>query len=587
MIECKKMSSEEKLEWILAERAVYPVFQPIVSLRDGRTLGFEALSRVSEEGVFDDVEEMFCCAERMGKIWELEQVCRRAVFESISEQREQLKGTQGRIFVNVNPRVLYDAKFKEGFTRTYTTRYGIDTESIVFEVTERQRIEDEAGFLDAINHYKRQNYQIAVDDVGAGYSGLNRVCSLSPNYIKLDIELVRDVHKNPTKLALIKGLVDFSVNSGTLLIAEGIETKKEMEVLMELGVQYGQGYYLARPERMLCPCGGRAYKEILQKSTRGSVNHYLGIGRYYIKNIVSPGITVSSHVKAEQVLAYLEKNEDALGVCVLEGEHVVGTMTREKIRTKLSGRYGFSLYHNKEIGQMADTDFLQVEGVSSISNVANIAMERDRECLYDFIVVSENGKYSGIVTVQDLLQRAMKINVELAKSSNPLTGLPGNVAIDQEIQHCVDCDGKYTIYYLDIDNFKAFNDTYGFEKGDEVIRILADILKERAGKEDFVGHIGGDDFVMICQGYQPQEFVDRIRKEFEEKARQLYNERHKQQNYITARNRHGIMECFPLVSVTIVSVSNEKAPFAGCEEISNLLSAYKKQEKMNKKNVSA
>lgn len=179
---------KNRLDDIIVNRWIMPVYQPIVSLRDGSVLGFEALSRVTESGIFDNVEEMFRCAEAF--------------------------------LNNVSPKVLYDEKFREGFTREYIKRYGIDTERIVFEITEQERVEDEDGFQQTINHYKMQHYQIAIDDV----------------------------HKNPIKYAMIKGMVEFSHNSGMVLIAEGIENEKELDMLIDLGVQYGQGYYLARPE---------------------------------------------------------------------------------------------------------------------------------------------------------------------------------------------------------------------------------------------------------------------------------------------------------------------------------------------------
>lgn len=215
-----------------------------------------------------------------------------------------------------------------------------------------------------------------------------------------------------------------------------------------------------------------------------------------------------------------------------------------------------------------------------------IATERETDSLYDFIVVKEDNKYFGIVTIQSLLKKAMEIDVDLAKSANPLTGLPGNIVIDLEVKNCVESGEKYTFFYFDLDNFKAFNDVYGFEKGDEVIRILANILKEKAGKNDFVGHIGGDDFVMICKGFPPSTFSGEIIKEFEAKAHMLYKEEDRINQCITACNRHGVVESFPLVSVTIVSISNEFEPFGSHEEVVETLAGYKKAAKAKKRAVS-
>ena len=579
------VEQQQKLEEIIVNQWITPVYQPIVSLQDGSVLGFEALSRVENPGIFDNIEEMFQCAEESGCIWMLEQVCRRAILRDVYDQKNVLDQYHAKIFINVSPKVLHDEKFRQGFTREYTKRYGIDTERIVFEVTERERVEDENSFRQAIGHYKMQNYQIAIDDVGSGYAGLNRICSLSPGYIKLDNELVHDVYKNPIKYAMIKGMVEFSLSSGTLLIAEGIETKKELELLIDLGVQYGQGYYLASPERMLRFDNPQAVSEILEKNTCNHMHNHLGVKKYYIKNLMKTGLTVEKNATVESVLSYMKHHEEAVGICVVEQGRVSGILTREKLFQKLSGQYGFSLYHKKNIGDLAEKNFLMVDAHTSISSVAKIAMEREMDALYDFIVVREDDKYAGIVTIQDLLKKAMEIDVDLAKCANPLTGLPGNIVIDQEVKESVESGKQCTIYYFDLDNFKAFNDVYGFEKGDEVIRILADVLKKNAGGNDFVGHIGGDDFVMICEGYQSLAFSEKIRKEFEAKAHMLYKEEDRIRRCIRTCNRHGILETFPLVSVTIVSASNEQEAFGDYEEVVGMLAGYKKTAKTRKREL--
>lgn len=574
-----------KLDAIIVNQWITPVFQPIVSLKDGSVLGFEALSRMSNPGMFDNVEEMFQCAEESGCIWMLEQVCRRAILREIYGQMEALNQYRAKIFINVSPKVLHDEKFREGFTREYTNRYGIDTERIVFEITERERVEDEKSFQQAIEHYKMQHYQIAIDDVGSGYAGLNRICSLTPGYIKLDTELVRDVYKNPIKYAMIKGMVEFSHNSGTLLIAEGIETQKELNLLIDLGVQYGQGYFLAKPQKQLCFDNREAVAAILEKNAGNHMHNHFGVKKYYIQNLVRSGLTVAPDVTVESVHSYMKHHSEVVGICVLDQEQVTGVLTREKLFQKLSGQYGFSLYRKKNIGDVAEKNFLMVDGRTSISSVAKIAMEREMDALYDFIVVKEEDKYAGIVTIQDLLKKAMEIDVDLAKCANPLTGLPGNIVIDQEVMESVESGKKCTIYYFDLDNFKAFNDVYGFEKGDEVIRILADVLKNNAKENDFVGHIGGDDFVMICEGFQTVAFSEKIRTEFEERAHLLYKEEDRVRRYIQACNRHGVTEFFPLVSVTIVSASNEQQAFGNYEEVVSMLAAYKKSAKVEKRQL--
>lgn len=243
----------EQLDEIIINKSITAVFQPIVSLKDGSVLGFEGLSRMNEPGLFNNTEELFLWAEKNGRAWQLEQVCRHAILHEISRQKKAFDECNAKLFINASPKVLHDEKFQAGFTKEYTKRYGIDTKRIVFEITERERVENEASFQAAINYYKNQDYQIAIDDAGAAYSGLSRICNLEPNYIKLDISLVKEIYNNSLKYAMVKGMVEFSRSSGIFLIAEGIETKEEKDALTELGVQYGQGYYYGKPTEEIKP----------------------------------------------------------------------------------------------------------------------------------------------------------------------------------------------------------------------------------------------------------------------------------------------------------------------------------------------
>jgi len=129
--------------------------------------------------------------------------------------------------------------------------------------------------------------------------------------------------------------------------------------------------------------------------------------------------------------------------------------------------------------------------------------------LYDFITVTNNGKYYGIVTVKELLEKTMEIEVNVAKHMNPLTELPGNVLIEQRLQLCIETPDGYGVLYIDLDNFKPYNDVYGFEKGDQVLTHLADLLRGIVSPTDFIGHIGGDDF--ITKPYNTQILLARIK----------------------------------------------------------------------------
>lgn len=268
---------KEDFNDVLEKQRIQPVFQPVVSLSDGKIIGYEALSRIVEPKKIKDIEELFCLAGLYGKIWELEQLCRSKILEKYHLISSKNNG--GKLFLNVNPMVINDKLFQIGFTSQYLKRYHLNVDNIVFEVTERSAVDDVRGFKNVINHYKAQGYGIAIDDVGSCYSGLNLICDIVPHYLKLDIALIRDIHKDTIKYAMVKSMVEFANLTNIQLIAEGIECEGELKTLLKLGVHNGQGYFLRKPNEELKGVEKNAI-EIIQKFNRkkdaGSRLHNFG-----------------------------------------------------------------------------------------------------------------------------------------------------------------------------------------------------------------------------------------------------------------------------------------------------------------------
>lgn len=252
---------------VLNSRRIKPVFQPIVCLQTGEIIGYEALSRIIEPKEIGCSEELFQLAGVYGKIWELEQLCRGKILEKYhSFHRTDNK----KLFLNVNPRVIHDKEFRAGFTSGYLKQYGLNLENIVFEVTERNAVDDMKSFKDTIRHYKSQGYHIAVDDAGSCYSGLNLICDIVPHYLKLDIMLIRNIHKDAIKYAMVKSMVEFANLANIRLIAEGIECEEELKALLKLGVHNGQGYFLRKPDEELRDVEGIAIETIRKYNDKKS-----------------------------------------------------------------------------------------------------------------------------------------------------------------------------------------------------------------------------------------------------------------------------------------------------------------------------
>jgi diguanylate cyclase (GGDEF)-like protein len=210
-------------------------------------------------------------------------------------------------------------------------------------------------------------------------------------------------------------------------------------------------------------------------------------------------------------------------------------------------------------------------------------MSREHDKLYDFIVVTTNGEFLGTVTIRDLLKKTTEIEVAAAKHQNPLSGLPGNLIIEQRLHRCVFDGGNYSVAYLDIDNFKAYNDVYGFENGDMVLKLLSNILMENLCRGEFIGHIGGDDFVVIASEHVESDFFQGIIALFEEEVLKFYSPEDVEKGYITTANRRNRIEKFPLITLTVASVNNKELFFKDVFELTETLAAMKKDKKMKLK----
>lgn len=226
-----KVKNADEFYKILERKAIYPVFQPIVNLQTGDVAGYEALSRIDRHDTTLMISDLFVIAEQVGCVWKLEKLCRNKALKAAANKPEHAK-----LFLNVDGNIIQDKSFIQGFTNRKAAKAGVPSCDIVFEITERSDIENYQILQQIMKHYADQGYEIALDDVGAGYSGLNRVVNTSPNYLKVDIELVRDIQKHKKKEIMMEFLLHYCNETGAILIAEGIETEAELSRLDGLGL---------------------------------------------------------------------------------------------------------------------------------------------------------------------------------------------------------------------------------------------------------------------------------------------------------------------------------------------------------------
>lgn len=173
--------------------------------------------------------------------------------------------------------------------------------------------------------------------------------------------------------------------------------------------------------------------------------------------------------------------------------------------------------------------------------------------------------------------------IDRNRYANPLTGLEGNLRIESEISKRLAENVKFSVLYADLDNFKAFNDVYGFAKGDMAIKLTADIITDQVSKHgtpsDFVGHIGGDDFVAISKPDLIDDICKGIINDFDVRIRELYSEEHLKAGYIVSTDRQGIKVRFPIMTISIAVVSNEYRCFESHIRLAEIAAELKRKAK--------
>ena len=186
---------------------------------------------------------------------------------------------------------------------------------------------------------------------------------------------------------------------------------------------------------------------------------------------------------------------------------------------------------------------------------------------------------------QELLARVRaKIRrVEVDSSLSPLTRLPGNLAIEAELRRRIDGSEPFAVIYLDLDNFKAFNDVYGFTHGDEAIQLLAratvDAVRRRGMASDFVGHIGGDDFIVVTQNDRGEEIAKEVIAEFDRDIRNLYSAKDLRAGYIETRDRRGALNRFPIMTLSMAIVSNDRGQLSNYAQVGEAAAELKRYAK--------
>lgn len=557
---------------IIENKSLRVVFQPIADLNTQTIFGYEGLIRGPDSSPLQSPLLLFHAAELEGVAIKLDYLCRELIIKQFA-----FLNLPGKLFINVTPQSFLPQNYRQGETKRILDEVGIGLSRVVIEVTESSPIEDFSLISDALLKYRKAGFTVAIDDLGAGYSGLKLWSEMTPDFVKVDRHFIEGVDKSRTKRQFIKAIIEIAQYLGTNIVTEGIETAQEYSTLRKLGIEYVQGYYFSKPSAL----PPRNLPENLFRSD----NRPFEINGNSVLGMVESVPSVDPDTPTKSVYDYFMADPLSTCVAVIEKQKPIGLVRRENLLENLSSTYGRALYDRKPIKQLMTTAFHSFEKDTSLDIISKrVTASVDRH--NDEFFITGQGALLGKCTLINLLKKITDNRIETVRYSNPLTGLPGNVPIEQSLSNYIASGASFAIAYIDLDNFKPFNDYCGYSKGDELIKSLAEILRRNTNPEtDFIGHIGGDDFIVMFADPDWEQACYKMMEEFSQDIQARLCCCAVEDGCYTTTNKAGGRIKNPITSISIGAVTiNKYVEFFSKEDIQIRLTTAKSKAKSVKGN---
>jgi diguanylate cyclase (GGDEF)-like protein len=569
--------------WESALEALHFAFQPIVLASDGRAYGYEALLRGCGAAGFPSIGSAFDSAYLDGALAGFDERLREKAFGDFA--RWAPSGT--KLFYNIDNRIFLrpDAGMGEriaGGIVECAEGLGLSASRVALEISERHELEGDAGFERVISLCREKGLRIAIDDFGSGYAGLKLLHMSEPDIVKIDRHFVSGCGSEPRKARFLEKIVGMAHLMGVSVVVEGVETESELGVCLESGCDMVQGFLLARPTvgREAFAPGFDSMARVGRDARRG---RSLGAGVLASAEArVSPARDTDGLV---EILSRFRKNVDLdLLPVVDEAGEPVGVYLERDFRQYVYSPYGIALLEHLESGR-GRSSFLRRAPIAALgADLARVLEVFSAQPSSGGVILTADSRYAGLVPAAELLALVAERELAEARDQNPLTRLPGNLRVAEVIsQRMAEGERGRAFVYFDFDDFKPFNDRYGFRLGDRMIQLFADILRSTFGKAGcFVGHLGGDDFFAFSFAESIDGILSPVREasdRFRREASSFYSAEDRDRGWILGRDRSGIERRMPLIGVSAAVVLVERGSDLEPESLSDLLAALKKEAK--------
>jgi diguanylate cyclase (GGDEF)-like protein len=599
----KMDASHQQLAEIMRNRDLGTVYQPLIDTGSRMVFGYEALTRGPSNTWLHSPQNLFEAARRVGARLELELMCAQLAAKRFATMR-----LEGRLLINISPDAIYEEpRFAERFLESIASA-GLSPSRCVMELTEDGLLEDYASLRTVLQQIREAGCDIAIDDLGAGSSGLRIWSELRPEYVKIDRYFVTSIDADTAKQGFVRSIIDLARAIGCRVIAEGVETQEEAHELISLGVDRLQGNLLGRPQTspsadldqiaaleqssttLTALCAEHLATQVPPLSPQTRVAEVAEMFRSQsctmcqLPNHADSFESTDACRRAHGGVANCHVSREMLVVAEPDGTPI-GIVRRQALFALLSKPLHLEVFNRKPITSVMEKSMLLVDSRLRLEQVSRLLTNRNDARWTEEFIITRNRKYFGIAQTMQLLRIITENQVQTAMHSNPLTLLPGNGPIRDTIKRLLADRRDFVICYVDLNCFKPYNDVYGYAQGDQIILYLADLLRESFSRRiDFVGHVGGDDFILVLRS---PDWIDRLKSllmSFSINIKKFYTPEDFSRGEITAADREGELRHFPLLSISVAALNSQTSGCTSAEAAAQLLADVKNQAKRHRGN---
>ena len=521
-------------------------FQPIVHFDTGIAHGYEALLRGVDGLGLGSIGALFDLAYHRGWLGPLERLLQSKAIDAFAE----IPSDTVRLFFNVDARRVAAAEAVAEEIAERLDARGVGRDRFCLEIPETQELATGDGALGVFRRLKEVGGHLALDDFGQGYSRLRLLHEHQPDYVKIDRYFISGISAEPKKRLFVSRIVDVMHVLGIRMIAEGVETEAEFRTCKDLGFDLAQGFLVQHPTversalRTVYPVVER-----INRTERRNRSGDVGLVREQIERL--PALLADLDM-VDVFEAFRRHGELSLFPVIDRDGVPMGVIRDVDLKAYVYSPFGRDLMANKTYGKHL-RDLVNPCPVAAVDTPVEKILELfAHHADTPGVLMVEHGRYVGFMGSIAILRAVHEKNLAAARDQNPLTRLPGNLSIgDWVAEALADGGTDRVLAYFDFDNFKPFNDSYGFRQGDRAIQLFAELMQKSFAGTAFLGHIGGDDFFAGFSGADAVAVRARVRElleRFRHEVESFYEPEARRLGFLEAAGRDGQVRRFGLLT---------------------------------------